>query len=61
MTDERTCARCAGSFEGTVLDKCPSCFKLVCTECRHNMRGRYFCSPRCAHYYFFEGEEEGDS
>ena len=42
-----------GSF-----DKCPSCYRLVCSDCRHPTGGRYFCSSQCAHYYYFEDEEE---
>ena len=58
MAEEIACSKCAKMGDPSTYNRCPSCYKMVCVECRHNIRGRYFCSPQCAQFYFFESDEE---
>ena len=41
------------------LVKCHICGHLSCRACATFAYGRYFCSSRCAQY-FFHGESDGD-
>jgi len=58
MAEETECYKCAKKGDPVTYQRCPSCYKMVCQECRHNIRGRFFCSSHCAQFYFFESEEE---
>ena len=53
-----TCSKCSRTDEKRQLTKCPICHKLACDDCRYNVSGRYFCSPQCAQFFFFEEEGE---
>jgi hypothetical protein len=58
MSEEIPCSKCAKGVEKTTIQRCPSCYRFVCDDCRHHHSGRYFCSSQCAQFYFFEDEEE---
>lgn len=54
------CSKCAKSDDKVHLNKCPSCHKMICDDCRYNVSGRLFCSSQCAKFFFFEeGDEDG--
>jgi hypothetical protein len=45
--------------EGEVsLQKCPICFKHVCSEHAFHYSGRVFCGKHCADYFFFADPED---
>ncbi len=55
---ERCCFNCGAEEGQKDLQKCPICFKLVCTECAFFYGGRWFCCESCARMFFFYDEEE---
>ncbi len=58
MAEEVPCSKCSRSVDPAAMERCPNCYKLVCSDCRYATGGRYFCSSQCAHYYYFADEEE---
>jgi len=60
-----TCDVCAKERPTWALTKCSICGQMTCQRCATFAYGRYFCSKRCAQFFFHdEGlteEEEGES
>ncbi len=57
------CDLCAKERPTWALTKCPICGHAICQKCATSAYGRYFCSKRCAEFFFHdEGlqEEEGE-
>jgi hypothetical protein len=54
------CDTCGEDQPVWELTKCSMCGKITCRKCATFAYGRYFCSSRCAQYFFHgEGEDEG--
>jgi hypothetical protein len=57
-----TCDSCGTEQPIWDLTKCHMCGKTVCRKCASFAYGRYFCSIRCAQYFFHgEGDEPGET
>lgn len=54
------CSRCGRRAPSVVINSCPMCFTVVCLKCAHFAYGRYFCSSRCAQYFFHGDAEDED-
>ncbi len=56
------CDTCGAEKPVWELTKCHMCGKTTCHTCASFAYGRYFCSSRCAQYFFHgEGDGEGEA
>lgn len=53
------CQVCGETF-GFSLARCPLCHRTFCDDCGMRRGGLVFCSPGCAHLFFFGEEDEED-
>jgi len=52
------CSKCGITERETMLlEKCPMCYKIFCSNCKVTFGGREFCSKICGQFFFF-GEDE---
>lgn len=52
------CHLCGKTREETYLYKCVICHKSFCRSCGFRSHGKFFCSNRCADYFFFGDEDD---
>lgn len=56
-----TCENCHKEQPTWALTKCHICGHVSCFKCAAFAYGRFFCSKRCAQYFFHaEGEEDDE-
>ena len=55
---DMNCIECQRDEMETTLNKCPSCFKLICVDCGTQAMGRVFCTKRCAEEFFWGDDDE---
>lgn len=60
MEEDRVCTGCGVGESDAVLSGCPSCARRFCGDCGVRLKGRRFCTQRCAAVMFYGDENDSD-